>query len=125
MLQRFVFHSMTFFFNFRVLVKFVKYSFKVCDNNLLFFIMLRLLWRMIVLLLFKKRCSTFVKNFLVPVIHMEFKLLKYYFLVCFRTFTYYYVSWEFWGFILERGHDFISIAVKKFETFAFIGSKCT
>ena len=64
----------------RVFVKFVKYYFKVCDIFYLSLTILLFSSRMIVLavlLLLEKRAFTVFQNFLLSVILLEFKLLKY------------------------------------------------
>ena len=77
------------FFNLRVFVKFVKYLFKVWDTFLLCLIILLFSWRMIVLavlLILENRGLTVFPNFLVSLILLEFKLLKYCFAFL-RTFV--------------------------------------
>ena len=78
------------FFNLRVFVKSVKYLFKVCDIFLLSLIILLFSRRMTVLavlFLLEHRGLTVFQNFLVSVILLEFKLLKYCCFVFFRAFV--------------------------------------
>lgn len=90
MFQRIVFQSKRCLFQFWVLARFVKHFFKVCEIFLLSLIVLWFSWEMkvfaVLLLLEKKVFSvvqeflTVFQNFLVSVVLLGFKLLKYCFL---------------------------------------------